>query len=55
MTGARTLQQITDESLVANRLQALLLALFAGMALLLAAAGIYCVIAYARVCPLSVS
>ena len=47
LAGTRTLQQIADESLVANRLQALLLAVFAGMALLLAAAGIYGVIAYA--------
>ncbi len=47
LAGMRTLQQITDESLVTNRLQALLLAVFAGMALLLAAAGIYGVIAYA--------
>ena len=46
LAGVRTLQQITDQSLVANRLQALLLAVFAGMALLLAAAGIYGVIAY---------
>ena len=47
MAGTKTLQQITDESLVTNRLQAMLLAVFAGMALLLAAAGIYGVIAYA--------
>jgi putative ABC transport system permease protein len=47
MAGTQTLQQIADQSLVANRLQALLLAVFAGMALLLAAAGIYGVIAYA--------
>jgi len=47
LAGTKTLRQIADQSLVANRLQALLLAVFAGMALLLAAAGIYGVIAYA--------
>jgi len=47
LAGTQTLQQITDQSLVTNRLQASLLAVFAGMALLLAAAGIYGVIAYA--------
>ncbi len=42
----RTLEQIVDQSMVANRVTSTLLAAFASIALLLAAVGIYGVIAY---------
>ena len=47
LADVRTLEQITDQSLVGNRLQTTLFAVFAGMALLLATVGIYGVMAYA--------
>ena len=46
LSNVRTLEQITDASMAGKRIQTILLAVFAGMALLLAAVGIYGVIAY---------
>jgi len=46
VTDVKTLDQIKDESLAPDRLRSILLATFAGIALLLAAVGIYGVIAY---------
>ena len=46
LSDVRTLEQIVDQSMVANRVTSMLLTTFASLALLLAAAGIYGVISY---------
>src|SRR5678815_3993275 len=46
VTEVRTLDQIKTESMATNRLRSLLLTVFAGIAVLLAAIGIYGVISY---------
>jgi putative ABC transport system permease protein len=46
LTEVKTLEQIKAESMASNRLQSLLLTVFAGIAVLLAAIGIYGVISY---------
>jgi putative ABC transport system permease protein len=46
LTDVRTLDQIKSESMATNKLQSMLLTIFAGIAVLLAAIGIYGVISY---------
>jgi len=46
LTEVKTLEQIKTESMASNRLQSMLLTVFAGIAVLLAAIGIYGVISY---------
>jgi putative ABC transport system permease protein len=49
LSDMRTLEQIVDRSMLANRVVATVIAAFAGMALLLAAVGIYGVISYTAI------
>ena len=46
LSDVRTLEQIVDQSMLANRVTSTILALFASIALLLAATGIYGVVSY---------
>jgi putative ABC transport system permease protein len=46
LSDMRTLEQIVDQSMLANRVTNMLLTTFAGMALLLAAVGIYGIVSY---------
>jgi ABC-type antimicrobial peptide transport system permease subunit len=46
LSDVRTLEQVVDQSMLANRVTSTILAVFASIALLLAAVGIYGVIAY---------